>query len=497
MQKTNDPPSDIYLFGRLVQFVTAIAMLSAALAVVLVAMPNAVVATAVDAYVRPYVQTNNFSGGVIVEQHGRPIFEKAYGLADREAGIPNTLETRFHIASMSMQFTAAGVLRLVAQGRIQLDGKIGEIVPDLDSAAGVTVRELLEERSGLVDINGLSNYDEILSRHQTPAGLVAQFDFKPPVSPPGSKYIREDHSAYNVLALVIEKVTGQPFAYALRALVFDPFGMRSAGADDDAVSAGANMAKGYEPEGESALTSAQAIHWSAKSGNGSTFETAKDQAKWTDALFNGEALRGPERDAMLDATAPVGYGWFKTVSSRFGETAYYMNGRAAGFSSFVLHLAREDLTVVLLSNVYSSATTTMGNDIAAIVCGRTYEAFHPIELRLTSAETENSSGTFRFGSDFFAPNAKVILKIGAAGASLLWPSGDASPLIPVGTDQFMDRKYWESVRIVRGVDGAASALDYGTFRGDAVKTAQHKRVTCLSDDNAVTSYPRLLSRICR
>jgi len=87
------------------------------------------VAERIDAYLQPYVQSGNFSGAVLAKENGKIVFEKAYGFADRERKVPNTLETRFHVASVSMQFTAAAVLRLVDEGKLSLDAHVGEFVP--------------------------------------------------------------------------------------------------------------------------------------------------------------------------------------------------------------------------------------------------------------------------------------------------------------------------------------------------------------------------------
>src|SRR5664279_3321761 len=76
---------------------------------------------AIDSYLRPYVDSGNFSGVVLVEKAGKIVFEKSYGFADREQHIRNTSATRFHIASMSMQFTAAAVLKLVDSGALSLE----------------------------------------------------------------------------------------------------------------------------------------------------------------------------------------------------------------------------------------------------------------------------------------------------------------------------------------------------------------------------------------
>jgi CubicO group peptidase (beta-lactamase class C family) len=425
-------------------------------------------AQAIDAYVEPYAASNNFSGTIVVEQAHHVLYDRAFGFSDRSAMTPNTPNTRFHIASMSMQFTAAAILRLVALGRLQLDEPAGAVAGDLGSASAVTIRQLLEERSGLPDINDLSNYGDILQHHQTPADLVAEVVSSPLLFAPGSQYRHEEHSAYNVLARIIEIETHETFAAAMTQLVFEPLQLSGAGIDDDDVADDASLAKGYEPLGLSDLAPATPIHWSAKAGNASVFETARDEAQWVDALFGGQALPVLERNAMLSKTPRVGYGWFKAQNARFGEFAYYMNGRSPGFSSFVLYLPNERLTVVAFSNIYSSATTAIGNDIAAIALGRSYVPFAPVSAPMSPRMLRSDTGTFRFGPDFFSPSARVTVKASGGYLSLLWPSGSVSPLIPLGADHFIDRAYWEDVRIEHGNGNAPNLLEYGPFRGSQI-----------------------------
>ena len=92
------------------------------------------IATAIDAYLQPYIASGNFAGAVLVEKSGKLIFERAYGLADREHRISNTIDTRFHVASVSMQFTAASILQLVDKGSLSLDEHIIDFVPELEGA---------------------------------------------------------------------------------------------------------------------------------------------------------------------------------------------------------------------------------------------------------------------------------------------------------------------------------------------------------------------------
>ena len=236
---------------------------------------------------------------------------------------------------------------------------------------------MLVERSGLSDINDLPRYDKFLQQHQTPSSLVARISGEPLLFEPGSKFLHEEHSAYNLLALIVEKKTGLAFADAMKKLVFDPMHLDNSFVDDDS-NAGANeMARGYEPLGVNDLRPAPAIHWSAKAGNASVCTTVEDEDRWVDGLFRQHSLGRAALDTISNAPDGIGYGWFHRASKRFKEIAFYMNGRAPGFASFVLYLPKEKLTVITMSNIYSSATTDIGNDIAAIALGMPHDVFQP------------------------------------------------------------------------------------------------------------------------
>src|SRR5262249_16674196 len=211
------------------------------------------------------------------------------------------------------------------EGKLSLDTHVGEFIPATKGAEKITVRDLLTERSGLPDINNLPNYNDILQEHQTPASLVAKIEGQPLLFEPGTKYLREEHSAYNLLALIVEKKTGLPFASAVEHLVFRPAGLQASGIDDDSNATAGKMALGYQPEGVYGLSHGTAIHWSGKTGNASVFTTVGDETKWVETLFGGKLLSSPSREAMLDKTVEVGYGWFKRTNKRFRETAYSMS----------------------------------------------------------------------------------------------------------------------------------------------------------------------------
>jgi CubicO group peptidase (beta-lactamase class C family) len=425
-------------------------------------------AAAIDAYIQPYVRSANFAGQILVEKNGKVVFEKAYGFADRENHVANTNATQFHVASVSMQFTAAAILSLVDSGSIKLDQHVADFAPGIEGADKITIRDLLTERSGLPDINASPDYSDVLQHHQTPASLVAKIEGKPLLFEPGTKFLHEEHSAYNLLALIVEKATGLPFAAAVKRLVFARMKLSASGIDDDSLPHSTRMARGYEPEGEFGLKPAAPIHWSAKTGNASAYTTAADLARWVDALFRGHLLGESSRAAVLDTSVRVGYGWFRGTNKRFNQTAYSMNGRAPGFASFVLHLPQAQTTVIVLSNIYSSATTTIGYDIAALSIGSSYEPFRFGAVVPNSNELKKSEGTFQFGPDFYQPNAKVALTTDGKGLFMHWPSGEVSALIPLARDHFVDRAYWEAVIIERDASGNPDTLLYDQLRGQVV-----------------------------
>lgn len=420
-------------------------------------------------YVQPYIDSRNFAGTLLVDQGGRTLCTIAAGRIDPSKADAIDLDTRFHIASMSMQFTAAAVLRLIEAGKLSLDTTLDGILPDFPNGADITIRHLLTQTSGIADINGLPDYDQILQSHQTPVALVDKVKSLPVHHPPGGSYSGEEHSAYNVLALVIERRTGLAFPKAVDRLVFKPLGMRNSGVDDDTAISG-RVAKGNHPSGATGLEPAKALFWSAKAGSGSAYSTANDEKKWVRGLLHSNFLSAATREVMFDLGSRVGYGWFKFKSRRFGTNMYSMNGRSPGFASAIVHLPDRDLSVVVLSNIYSSVTTQIGDDVAAIVRGQPVEPLILRKTPLTVAQRREVEGAFNYGPDFYQPNASVQVISQSEDLALRWPTGDTSVLLPLNGDNFMDRSYWVPVSLIRDESGRVVKLKYDRFIGTRSET---------------------------
>jgi CubicO group peptidase (beta-lactamase class C family) len=419
-------------------------------------------AAAIDAYLTPYVASNNFPGNVFVRRGSTVLFEKSYGFADRERQVANRSNTRFHVASLSILFTSTAVLRLIDQGRLSFDTHVSEIVPQVPNGEKITIRHLLEQNSGMPDSDDLppSRYDELIAAHQTPESVVTLISALPPHAEPGGKSEREEHTGQALLALIIERKTGFPFAQAMRSLVFEPFGMRDSGIDDDSALEGPH-AKGYQVAGSFGLKLAPTIHWSAKPGHGSAYSTASDVAKWLVGVRHGNLLSEGSMKALFGPRN--GYGWELDPSARFGETAYFSAGRGPGFSSFLEYLPHEDVTIITLTNVEHGTNGTIVDDIAALLQGKAYK---PLRYQPTLAPlAELPTGDFVFGPDFYRASATLKLVANADGLTLDWPGGPAAGLLPIERDKFIDRYYWTAVSVVRGPDGKPAELEFGKFKG--------------------------------
>ena len=197
----------------------------------------------------------NFAGAVVVAKDGKPVFEQAYGLADREKHIPNTLKTRFRNGSMNKMFTAVATLQLVQAGKLKLDDPVGKYLtdyPNKDVATKVTISELLSHTGGTGDFFG-PEFDQHRLELRTHADYVKLFGNRPPKFEPGSRF---EYSNYGFLLLgnIIEKVTGESYYDYVREHVYEPAGMTSTGSqpEDEKV---ADRSVGYTKDGDRRVAS--------------------------------------------------------------------------------------------------------------------------------------------------------------------------------------------------------------------------------------------------
>ena len=400
-----------------------------------------------DAYVRRYADADFFSGVVRVTKGDRLIYENAFGFADRALRIPNSLQTRFQIASLSKPMTAAAILLLAEEGKLSLEDKLSKFVLDFPNGDKITIEELLTHYSGLGDASAQPDYNEWSRFPQTTAALVERAKKIPRQSEPGTSYFYSN-SNYHVLAFLIEKVSGQNYGDFLEQKIFKQVGMTNTAhrARDETIVS--NLANGYSPAGASGFERATYLDWTSKTGNGSIYSTAGDLFRFHRALQSGSLLKpdtlkksyGFERK---DRT--VGMFWFHR--QRFGHRSVYVNGSSPGFKAHFERFIDDDATVVVLSNLYIAAPSTIAEDLGAMLFDQPVNRDVPRPTHVNGADLKRFAGTFRFGDDYFVKNAVVRVESRMDHLDLTYPAtGFSIALIPIEGDRFFDRNFWSFIR---------------------------------------------------
>ncbi len=293
---------------------------------------------------------------VAVARAGALVAVHAVGVADLEQGVAATADTVYCIGSISKIFTAAAVLQLVEQGRLALDDELTRYLPDFPAGEQpITIHQLLHHESGLPDFEYVGTWPTTKAVRRTAQEVVATFRDLPREFAPGTRW-RYSTSGYYLLGLVIEAVTGEPFAAYLQAHVFAPAALTATRfCDADALIPG--RARGYtSTPDEDALINAELADLSQYGGGGGLCSTAGDLVRFWIALRAGRLvspaslslMQGPH--ALGDGTPTFyGYGLFTT---RFrGQQAIGHSGGVPGFSAQLLHYTDDDLTIAVLGNV--------------------------------------------------------------------------------------------------------------------------------------------------
>jgi CubicO group peptidase (beta-lactamase class C family) len=260
-------------------------------------------AAAVDAELTQLAAKDAFSGVVVLARGGKPIFEKAWGMADRGLSVPNRVDTKFNIGSIGKAFTRAAVMDLVKSNRLALSDTVSKHLPGIKipSADTITIQHLLDMKSGLGDVFGKRYQDTPKEKLRELSDFLPLFENVPLRFAPGQG--REySNAGYVVLGLIIEKVAGKPYWDFVRERVFAPAGMTSTGpfGPDEIVT---NRATGYtKSEGGQWHSNVYALPARASSAGG-VHSTAADLLAFSQTL-GGLGIAGGTQGANAVLEAP-------------------------------------------------------------------------------------------------------------------------------------------------------------------------------------------------
>lgn len=324
----------------------------------------------VDAYITAEATQHLFRGAVLVGINGKIVFDKAYGLANEEWNVHNTTSTKFRIASLTKQFTAACILLLQERGQLNVQDPISRYLPGLPEAwQTITIHQLLTHTSGIPNYTDSSQFKRLSRMGTTPQEMIALVADKPLDFKPGSQW-RYSNTGYILLGMIIEKTSGQSYADFLKRNIFGPLGMANSGYDQ-AIPILKERVSGYQIK-DGQLANADFIDMSVPYAAGGIYSTVEDMYRWNQALAQEGKLLSASSLKQMFTEYPEAvyqgqhYGYGVVINrQKFGKLLYYHGGGVEGFSSVIQRYSAEGVCIVVLSNLDSYKPWDLGDHIAA------------------------------------------------------------------------------------------------------------------------------------
>jgi CubicO group peptidase (beta-lactamase class C family) len=394
----------------------------------------------------------NAPGGVIgIMEKDKLSYIRAFGLASLDYDIPNTDTTIFNIGSVSKQFTAMGIVRLQLECKLSLDDDIRMYLPELpDFGYKITIRHLLHHTSGLRDIHSIltlagwrsddprSNKDlyDIMQRQK-------ELNFIP-----GDEYLYSNTN-YILMAMIIEKVTGENFGLWMKENIFLPLGLSKTYVEDIATRVKKGNATSYKQQEDKSFN--RAIEYWDYIGSGNLHTTAKDLLSWLNNFSNPKS--GWENAfSLLQTTDTLNNGTYLKyafgieIDSINGIRRISHGGGVGGFRSFVCTFPNQAISIVVLTN-YSSSNPFFGKlkPVSEIILPQLITNSDQEEKAFDGFREVSNDNLERYEGNYW--DGDVARKIYVRNDTLWYfrRTGNESPLQYIGKDEFiiMPKAMWK------------------------------------------------------
>ena len=369
----------------------------------------------IDNLIKTYHKFGQFNGTVLVAKSGKVIYKKGHGMADMEWEIPNQPDTKFRIGSVTKQFTAAIILQLVEEGKIKLDGKITDYLPDYrkDTGDKITIHQLLNHTSGIPSYTDVPGFNENYSRNPSAIDtFVKKFASGDLEFEPGSNW-SYNNSGYYILGAIIEKLDQRSYTESLQKRVLNPAGMRETGYDTHAVVL-RKRARGYQKSLINEYENAPYIDTVNAYAAGAMYSTVGDLFKWDQALYTDKILSAKSKQLMFTpGLKKYGYGFFNLEFNIGGIKLKVLQhgGGIHGFSCDFTRVVDQKHSIVILDNIgYGRYHGEMVKSIIHILNDLPAKMPKPsgLDVLMKSARQDGYSAA---SSEFLNLAAKILINI--------------------------------------------------------------------------------------
>ena len=307
----------------------------------------------IDDILSAYQSSDNPGASVLVFKDDKIIFKKGYGVSNvstKEAINPNS---NFRLASVTKQFTAMSILLLVQKGRLKLEDTLKKYFPSFPAyGKDIKIKHLLTHTSGLMDYEDLIPPTQVMQLHDTNC-LQLMYKANGLYFTPGAQY-KYSNTGYAILALIVEKISGQDYGVFLKENIFKPLKMKNSVAFEEGKSTIPNRAFGYSLNNGSWVETDQSLT-SAVLGDGGIYTNTIEMSQWINALWNYKLL-GSEMQIQawtrkkLNSGAPIDYGYGWHIEDYKNITHPHHGGSSIGFRNQLLLFPEQKLMVILLTN---------------------------------------------------------------------------------------------------------------------------------------------------
>ncbi len=358
-----------------------------------------------------------------VSEQGRMVYTRGYGMADLQHRIAIGPQSIFHVASVSKQFAAIAVALLAEEGKLSLDDDVRKYVPELPAyEAPITIRHLMHHTSGLRDQWNLLGY----AGWRFPTDLITEQDVLNIVGRqralnfrPGAEYVYSN-TGFTLLAVIVQRTSGQSLASYAQARFFGPLGMRNTHFHDDHSMIVPGRTSAYAPRSGGGWRIS--IPTFDTYGATSLFSTAEDLLLWMAMLDNPaagatELIRAAQTSAVLNDGTPTNYGYGLTLNTWRGIRAIGHGGADAGYRAYVERYPDFGVAVAVLCNAANAGP----NNLARAVAARVLENRLPLEMVEARAPEHRPSAAAReaWVGVYRDTVSQAVLRVRLAGDSVL------------------------------------------------------------------------------
>jgi len=307
----------------------------------------------IDDIMSAYQSSDKPGASVLVFKDDKIVFKKGYGVSNVSTQEKITQNTNFRLASVTKQFTAMSILLLVQKGRIKLEDPLTKYFPSFPAyGKDIKIKHLLTHTSGLMDYEDLMPATQVMQLHDTNC-LQLMYKANGLYFAPGAQY-KYSNTGYAILALIVEKISGQDYGLFLKENIFKPLKMKNSVAFEAGKSTIPNRAFGYSLDNGSWVETDQSLT-SAVLGDGGIYTNTIEMTQWIKALWNFKLLGSEMQNQAwsrkkLNSGASIDYGYGWHIEDYKNITHPHHGGSSIGFRNQILLFPEQKLMIILLTN---------------------------------------------------------------------------------------------------------------------------------------------------